>query len=419
MNITDMELVNGIEYRPIREHEILALERAMSRGFGSHFNARSGVLEADKEVIDVERSLCAFDQGEIIGTIFSLEYQVSVPVGSGMPMGAVTGVTVSPTHRRRGILTEMMRRLLRNEHERGIPLAGLMASESIIYGRFGFGNAVQHQEASIATRHSAFKPMPEPPGKIRFTSYDDIKKVAPKVWDRAMNSHPGMVQRLPTEWNQYANHRDPKPFFIVYEEGERALGYSKYQVRFDEDADGDGILPVHKLQVNDLIAVVPRAETALWRFVLDVDLMSVVAHGKHPMPSRLFWMLADPRRLSLNPYDALWLRILDPAAALGSRGYSVAGSINIRVMDDFCPWVDGIYRLEADGDSYAACKRLGSNAAYDLIMPAASLATVYMGAHSLRTLHSAGRVAEQTSGTVELADNMFTTSEEPYLGHEF
>jgi predicted acetyltransferase len=46
---------------------------------------------------------------------------------------------VLPTHRRRGVLTAMMQRLLDDAVEHSEPLAILTASEGGIYGRFGFG----------------------------------------------------------------------------------------------------------------------------------------------------------------------------------------------------------------------------------------------------------------------------------------
>lgn len=424
MNIVTMvdklDIVDGIEYRSARPHELLEWERMVARGFGDHFRSLPDELEFYREKIDFSRSLCAFDDGEMVGSTFSVGYKGALPGGVALDLGGVTAVVVSATHRRRGILTEMMRRLLRNEYELGVPLAGLWASQSIIYGRFGYGISVQQSSVKIATRHSAFRHMPRASGKIRFVDAGHIREIGPGVWDSAMELHPGMVTRVGMEWDRGFRDisRDPwskeEPFFIVYEEGGGALGYAKYRMFHKDTDDDEGI----ELRVNELVAANAVVEVALWRFILDIDLVHTVVHSMHPHRTILTWLLRDSRKLSLEPYDALWLRILDPAAALSGRRYSASGSISIRLVDDFCPWVNGVYRLEADGDGVGSCVRVDGVSA-DVTMPAATLASIYMGEHYLAHLKSASRVDEHKPGAVGLADMMFSTSDVHYVVHDF
>ena len=72
---------------------------------------------------------------------------------------AVTVVTVHPSYRRRGLLTEMMKHQLQDIHERGTePVALLWASESAIYGRFGYGQASPQVRLTGKTKATAFRP---------------------------------------------------------------------------------------------------------------------------------------------------------------------------------------------------------------------------------------------------------------------
>ena len=60
-------------------------------------------------------------------------------------------MTVQPSYRRRGLLTQMMQHQLADIVERGIePVALLWASESSIYGRFGYGPATSRHKVSRA-----------------------------------------------------------------------------------------------------------------------------------------------------------------------------------------------------------------------------------------------------------------------------
>ncbi len=411
-----------IEFRPIGPHELVAFDRAESRGFGGHFRASPEGLEHGARFLSNSRTLCAFDAGEMVGTSASYTLDLSVPGGSNVAMSGVTGVTVSPSHRRRGILTEMMRRLLEIEHELDIPVAGLWASESIIYGRFGYGVAVQEQVASIRTRHSAFRQPFDARGKIRFADASEVRSAAPVICRKTMPSSPGMVDRLDFEWeHDFQNRvRGQDRFYVVYEEKGEILGYAKYRLEGKIERMPSGAADQHggyELFLIELIASTPIAQAALWRFVLDIDLVHTVTHWQHPMRSSLMWSLSDPRRLSLKPYDALWLRILDPAAALAARSYNAPGTFAIELIDDFCPWAAGTFRLDADEQGDATCSRTSDEA--DVTMPIASLAAVYLGAHQLTQLQRAGRIDEHSPGSVAALQTMFATTDAHSVIHEF
>ena len=78
--------------------------------------------------------------------------QLSVPAESGgrlVPMAGLTWVGVHPDHRRRGVLTAMMRHHVEQTHREGVALSGLHASEPVIYGRYGYGLASQSATLSV------------------------------------------------------------------------------------------------------------------------------------------------------------------------------------------------------------------------------------------------------------------------------
>ena len=100
---------------------------------------------------DYRRVRAAFDDTTIVGTIRSWGTQLTVPGGAQLPGSAVAGVTVRPTHRRRGILSALMAAELAGARERGDVVALLHASEYPIYGRFGFGPATQATTWTVET----------------------------------------------------------------------------------------------------------------------------------------------------------------------------------------------------------------------------------------------------------------------------
>src|SRR5207245_5284591 len=109
------------------------------RCVGTAFHAGSDVTDARVEfsrsiMTDLSRRIAAFVDAELCGTAGSFVEHLTVPGGATIPMAAVTQVTVLPTHRRRGLLREMMQTQLVDARQRGELAAMLIAAEWPIYG---------------------------------------------------------------------------------------------------------------------------------------------------------------------------------------------------------------------------------------------------------------------------------------------
>src|SRR5690606_24987234 len=123
-------------------------------GFGAGPVAPPDLRAASEAVAEVDRTFVVEDEGRLVGTAAAYSFNLAVPGGT-VPMAAVTQVAVSPTHRRRGLLTALLEAVHDQAVERGEPLAGLTASEGGIYRRFGYGVATRYQHVRIDTRRSA------------------------------------------------------------------------------------------------------------------------------------------------------------------------------------------------------------------------------------------------------------------------
>ena len=402
--------LNGIEFRDAHEHERFEFYSAVHRGFSGHYSHEQGHLEHDKAAYGpMSTCVCAFDGDELVGTSSWMPFELTVPGRKSNFMG-ITDVTVSATHTRRGIMRELMRRLLIKGRDAGQHTAGLWASESNIYGRFGFGISGGVNVARIDTRDSRFRVMPPIAGEVRFADLVKMRNVAREVWDNAAAVTPGMMLRNDAQWDwifdekRVRRSRNRKPFHVVYSEDGQPLGYATYRIEHrDDDLHSENLV-----KVDELIAATIGAEAALWRFLLDIDLATEIEHRHHPLKSNLLWLLDDPRKLSLTAYDSVWMRILDPVRSLAARTYSAPGDVVIQVVDEFCPWTEGAYLLEVDSDGNAVCRKTSRTP--DVTLPIASLGAIYMGAFLLSDLQRAGRVVEHTSGSVAHIDAMFRSS---------
>ena len=396
-----------LEIRPIVADEVYDFLRAERLAFGQPIGEDE--LAAQQPLQELDRSLAAFEDGRIVGGAHSRSFRMNVS-GEQLPTCGVMDVSVQATHRRRGILTRLMARQLQDVHERGEPLAALYASESIIYGRFGYGIGAVHEKWTIDRRHTDFALPREYGGSCRFVTTEEMRDSFPEIHRRATTGRPGAIQPTAQRWDRIAE--DPlaeragagRTVMLVYETDGLADGYAHYR-----NKDGT-------LIVMELMSVTDAAHAALWRFCLDVDLMAATEAWARPVDDPLPWMLADPRRLDRTPVDGLWVRLVDVPEALSGRAYSVSGKVVLGVRDSFCPWNEGRYELEA-GPEGARCRP--TDAEPDIELSAADLAAAYLGTVSFSTLSQAGRVEQRTPGALRIADAMFADELKPWCPFSF
>ncbi len=392
--------------RVIAHDEYAEFMTAAARGFAWHWDEAT----AEPPKPDQDRSLAVFDGGKIVGTAHAFGCRMNIP-GGDAATGGVDDVAVLPTHRRRGIMRMMMAWQMEDFRERGEPFAALYATESIIYGRYGYGIATVEESWSIDTRHSAYAQPFEHRGRLSFVEPDAVPEICPPILARALKDRPGSIPPTPHRWQRIARSRQSQQesaafFHVLYEEDGRTEGYVRYTIEDDEVV----------VDVGGLIWATPSAHAALWRFCLDIDLTWKVKAGCLPADDPLTWMLADPRRLSRRTHDGLWIRLVDVPAALAARSYGAPGSLVIGVADPFCPWNEGRYELEAGPDG-ATCSR--TSRAPDLALSAGDLASAYLGAVPFTLLGRAGRVEELAGGSLSMADAMFATALKPWSAFHF
>lgn len=377
--------------------------------------------ELYRSLTETERSLGVWDGGTCVGTAGAFSFRLSVPGGVLVPAAGVTMVGVSPTHRRRGVLTSLMRRQLDDVRAGGEPLAVLTASDPAIYGRFGYGTAAYSMSVEIDTTRVRLR---VPPGTddVRLRLVDPRKALADceRVYAALVAGRPGMPARQPG-W-ELQSLLDPEssrgggsPLKCVVAEradGE-VVGYARYRVKPDWDLTGsDGRVDVH-----DLDALDPAVYAALWRYVFSIDLTWTVRAVKRPADDALLHLITDVRRSQVRLRDSMHVRLVDLPAALAARGYGAPLDVVLEVEDAFCPWNAGRWRLSVGADGAAVCTRTEDPA--DLELSARELGAVYLGGITLNSLGAAGLVREVRPGALARASRAFAGDVAPWLPHGF
>ncbi|MFD9336462.1 GNAT family N-acetyltransferase [Streptomyces sp. NPDC060028] len=374
-----------------------------------------------KSLTETERSLGVWDGENCVGSAGAFSFRLSVPGGALVPAAGVTMVGVSPTHRRRGVLTSLMRRQLDDVRAGGEPIAVLTASDPAIYGRFGYGTAAYAMTVDIDTTRVALS---VPPGTddVRLRLVDPLKALADceRVYAELVTRRPGMPARQPG-WERLglldpaAMREGASPLKCVVAEGPdgEVVGYARYRVKADwEQSGSDG-----KVRVQQVEALDPAAYAALWRYFFDIDLTwRVQAYGR-PVDDPVLHLVSDIRRTQARQRDALHVRLVDLPAALEARAYGTPLDVVIQVEDAFCPWNEGRWRLAADAGGRVACTR--TDAPAELELPVRELGSAYLGGVTLTSLAAAGRVRELRPAAVAEVSRAFAGDVSPWLPHGF
>ncbi|GGX54837.1 GNAT family N-acetyltransferase [Streptomyces fructofermentans] len=374
-----------------------------------------------KDLTEPDRFIGAWDEDECVGTAGAFDFRLTVPGGAPVRAAGVTMVSVSPTHRRRGVLTSMMRRQLDDVRSWGEPLAVLTASEPDIYGRFGYGIATQQLRAEIDTSRVRLS-VPEGTDDVRLRlvapDAPAVREACEAVYAHEVAGRPGMLERRPG-WERLmvldpeADRKGSSPLQCVLarRDGE-VVGYARYFNKPEWDAAG----PRGTIELRDLAALDPAAYAALWQHLFAIDLTAKVVVRNRPVDDAWQHLVSDIRRCAVGLRDSLHVRLVDLGGALEARTYQAPVDVVFEVEDAFCPWNEGRWRLSGDSKG-ASCARTAD--APDLRLSVRDLGAAYLGGVSLGSLAAAGRVRELRAGALAEASTGFASSSAPWLPHGF
>ncbi|KJQ55879.1 GNAT family N-acetyltransferase [Microbacterium sp. SA39] len=392
-----------------------AFQRAADRGFlGAEPNADA--LAHARAVFQTRRNIGVYEAEAVphafpVATTNAWVTPLTLPGGGSIGMWAISMVTVAGTHRRRGIARALLEGELRAAASAGVPIAGLTASEATIYGRYGFGPAVPVARFVVDTRRAGWNGV-TPPGRVEYVDRETLAADIGRVHDRTRRAVPGRIEGWQGRWEGLSGaatsvtERDKVRGVRYVDEAGEVRGAVAYTM----NEKGDSFR--FALDVRLLVAETPDALAALWRFVVQHDLVDQVTADLRPVGDALPWLVADQRAVEQSVHDHGWLRILDVPDALSARTYSGPLDLVIRV-DDPLGFAEGSWHIQADADGDVTVEETSERAA-DVTIGVSALSALFVGGVGAMTLHAAGLIAADDAAVRSL-DRAFAASPAPNL----
>jgi len=407
-----------IAIRTARPDDYQAAVETANAAFLEHADpiAAAAIL---RDIWDPERTWLAWDGDQVVGTFRSWGTQLTVPGGGQLPSSAVAGVTVLPTHRRRGIMSGMAAHEHAAIRERGEAAGLLYAAEYPIYGRLGYAPGTWTVQWTVDTRLTRM--LGGRTGTVSFAQLGpEARDVCRDVFERWQAVQPGEIRRSDASWDfSFGVRQRPwgprwEGFVVVHRDTSGAAdGYARYAV----DGKWEHGVAAGVVTVEDLHALTPAAEEDLVRFLLEIDLVTTVKLGMRRIAEPFLWHLGNQRAARLTAYgDGMWVRLLDVRRALEARAYERSGSLVLEVVDD--PALAGTVRLALEaGPGGATCAPTSRSP--DLTIPVAALGGAYLGGTGLSDLVRTFGVDEHRAGALAEADALLRTVDPPWCSTFF
>ncbi|AQU67934.1 GNAT family N-acetyltransferase [Streptomyces niveus] len=414
----------AIDVRVITESDFPAWLRALNTGFLRSPAVSEENVADRRSYMDTRRMRGAFDEGRCVATYRTFPQELTAVGGARLPSSAISNVTVSATHRRRGLLSRMITADLAEAKERGDVVSTLIAAEYPIYGRYGFGPAAWITDWSIDVPRAGLDPrasgQPDDGGRVDLADGSDVTKLGPDLHERLRSLRHGVISRNERWWRVLTgtatSHGAPwsEPFHAVYRSASGEVeGLLTYKA---DEVWGDAKQPLNTATVLDAIAVTTAAERALWRYVCSIDWITTVRTGYRAPDDLLPLFLPDPRAARIvTQADFLWVRILDTVRALESRTYAASGTLVLNIHDR-ASLASGRYRLDTTPTTTTCTPTTQSP---DLTLDVRELGALYLGDESAVRLAALGTVTEEKPGAASRTDALFRTSRRPWCPDVF
>lgn len=397
--------------RTLTEADLPAFSEVLASAF--LIDANEDFLAEERFVFEPSRSHAVFDGETMIGTGELLSRRLVLPGADPVPVGAVTSIGVAPGHRRRGVLSMIMRGQLELLHEAGESLAILWASEGGIYGRFGYGLGTQNARISLPRGAAFRRDVAVDPRPVRELPRERALPLMRDIYDGVWHTRAGYLDRTDSAWEYHLHDgslRRRSQTMLRFAVHPQA--YAVYRAKEDWQVRG----PRATVTVHELTAATPAAYAAILRYLLDIDLVGEVVL-RLGADEPLVHMLTDPRAAVRTVFDALWVRLVDVDQALMARRFLAPVDLVLEVADELCPWNAGRWRLAVGPAGRAEVTRTDKPA--DLALDVATLGAAFLGGTRLSTLAAAGRVRESQPGALARASLAFLHDDEPRCLEQF
>ena len=268
------------------------------------------------------------------------------------------------------------------------------------------------------TKTTAFRPDVDlGAGSVGEVERDQAIPVIKGLHQALLAERVGALDRNDDWWK--VRWHDPEPsrrgatayrFALHYDRRGRPDGYVTFRVKNNWGESGAEVI------IDELDAPSGATRGALWRFVLDLDLVRTFTRHGAPLDEAVRYLVSDLHSIKAELQDGTYARLVDVPRALEARRYLTDLEVTIQLEDPLLKQNTGTFQLAGGPDGASVTKSRGRP---DLVMTVRDLGAIYLGGTSLAALVRAGIVTERTKGAAAAAGAAFAWSQPPFCPDSF
>ncbi len=366
------------------------------------------------------RRLALLSGDQVVGGCFAYDVALKLPGAATVPAAALAGVGIEPSIQGQGGLKKLLRSHLCNSCEHGDIVSLLMASESGLYGQFGYAPATELAEYKLDTAQYSLRSPVKDSGRIELIEDLELARALCSEVHSAQ-SLAGEMQRSADWWQHVISNGERNwigggPQFVAVhrDDAGAADGYALYVLEEMAPGEswGDGNQRM-RLMLRELVTLNHQAEVALFCFLCGIAWVRELRWLLAPVDPPIKHFMRDPRQLvQVTRIDMLWIRILDMQKLFAACRFHRDGKLSFEYQDELLPENIGKYQLTVvDGEPDV--KRLPMDSETDIQLRPEHLAATILGGTRVACLYQLGAISGNERG-MRVLDSILLSDRPPF-----
>lgn len=304
--------------------------------------------------------------------------------GHHVPMAGIGYVASYPEYRGQGHISKLVKEILNDLHDEGIPFTNLAPFSESFYRHYGFNNSIYQKEYRFSG--GALRPFKLPrTGHVIRGKWDDlmVQNGVIQLYERQLHTDDerNTVIREAWWWNRMDTYYHNRNIAVYIDSNGRPISYLIYRIQ------GDVFL------ADELYSITAKGLVALLGFM--GSHAGAIKEFRMTLPehSLIGELFPEQNQLKITLHPYMMSRIVDFAKMITYMKPLQEGTFNLEVIsDDECPWNIGVWQM-TNKDGKVSCKQI-EDGLVDFSGPITAWTQVLLGRLSMRDAVKLGLITD-------------------------